>query len=567
MNQESEFLQHEPCPDCGSSDANSRYTDGHTYCFACGHHEQGDKNGNDRDTVSCGDCTVGDSKRSRSRHTVALIEGEVRPLLKRKITQETCAKFDYMVGKLRGKTVQIAPYRDEEGRVVAQHIRTASKDFPWLGDPKEAVLFGQHLWKDGGRRVVVTEGELDCMSISQLQGNKWPVVSIGCGAAKPEHVKKVTKYIARFVTYLEKFDEVIFAFDMDDQGRASAKAAAAVLSPGKAKIASYPLHDANDMLLAGRGQELMSALWNAQEFRPDGLLRMRDVIARAKETPQMGREWPWEGLTALTYGRRPGRLNVWGAATGAGKTDFMMQVVAHLHETYLDEKIGVFFLENDVGEVGRYLAGKIDAKLYNAPKGTGWTQEELDERLEWLDKQDRVIVYDNFGSCEWDIIKGHIRYLAKSWGMTSVMIDHLSALASAEDDERLGLERIMPEIAMLTKELGLVTDIVSHLATPDGKPHEEGGRVMIRHFRGSRTIGYWAHNIFGLERDQQAEDEGEKLTTSLRILKCRDFGSNTGKLVPVRYDPTTGMLTEQTFNPFEGTQDGEFSDLDDEVPF
>ena len=32
---------------------------------------------------------------------------------------------------------------------------------------KQAVLFGQNLWRDGGRTVVITEGELDALSMSQ----------------------------------------------------------------------------------------------------------------------------------------------------------------------------------------------------------------------------------------------------------------------------------------------------------------------------------------------------------------------------------------------------------------
>ena len=31
----SEFVRHEPCPNCGSSDALSLYSDGHTWCFVC----------------------------------------------------------------------------------------------------------------------------------------------------------------------------------------------------------------------------------------------------------------------------------------------------------------------------------------------------------------------------------------------------------------------------------------------------------------------------------------------------------------------------------------------------
>jgi hypothetical protein len=33
--------------------------------------------------------------------------------------------------------------------------------------------------------IVVTEGEIDALAMSQVQGNKWPVVSIACGADRP----------------------------------------------------------------------------------------------------------------------------------------------------------------------------------------------------------------------------------------------------------------------------------------------------------------------------------------------------------------------------------------------
>ena len=35
MDNVSEFLYHTPCDECGSSDANSLYSDGHTFCFSC----------------------------------------------------------------------------------------------------------------------------------------------------------------------------------------------------------------------------------------------------------------------------------------------------------------------------------------------------------------------------------------------------------------------------------------------------------------------------------------------------------------------------------------------------
>ena len=38
VDSDSEFVRHMACTQCGSSDANSLYSDGHTHCFRCGHH-------------------------------------------------------------------------------------------------------------------------------------------------------------------------------------------------------------------------------------------------------------------------------------------------------------------------------------------------------------------------------------------------------------------------------------------------------------------------------------------------------------------------------------------------
>jgi twinkle protein len=123
-------------------------------------------------------------------------------------------------------------------------------------------------------------------------------------------------------------------------------------------------------------------------------------------------------------------------------------------------------------------------------------------------------------------------------------IDHLTALAATQDDERKALEVIMADVGGLVKELGVAVYLISHLATPEGKPHEEGGRVTIRHFKGSRSIGFWCHYIFGLERNQQDDDPIMAITTTFRCLKDRYTGRATGKTFYMRYDRTTALLDE-----------------------
>src|SRR5690606_10122518 len=145
----------------------------------------------------------------------------------------------YGITKWRGKTVQVAPYYFR-GTLTAQHIRTPDKEFFWTGEAKHLELFGQHLWRNGGKRIVVTEGEIDCLTVAQVFGLNWPVVSVPNGA------QSAKKYIQQNLEFLEAFEEIVLAFDNDEPGRQAAEECASILTPGKVKIANWgPYKDAS----------------------------------------------------------------------------------------------------------------------------------------------------------------------------------------------------------------------------------------------------------------------------------------------------------------------------------
>lgn len=533
VREESAYIGKESCPSCGSRDNLARYTDGHGYCFGCGHYEHGDAG------------KGVDAKPAPSDP----IKGEYRPLLTRKIDEETCKKWGYSVGEFNGKTVQIATYRDEDGRPVAQKVRFANKEFTTLGDFKNAGLYGQHLWRDGGKMVVVTEGEIDALSVSQLQKNKWPVVSVPNGA------QGAKKSLQKNIEWLEKFESVVLMFDNDEAGQKAIAECAPLFTPGKCKIAKLPLKDASDMLQAGRGAEVLDAMWGAKEFRPDGVIAVEDVLDKALAKLPEGAPWCFPTLTKLTFGRRAGELYGFGAGTGVGKTDLFTQQIEY-DITELGIKCGVLYLEQPPAETVRRIAGKHAGKIFHIPGG--YTQEELHDAVMAISKDRRLYLYDHFGSMDWETVKSRIRYMVVGLGCQHIYLDHLTALVAQADDEKQALDSIMAELASLCQELGCVIHYISHLTTPEGKPHEEGGRVTIRHFRGSRSIGFWTHFMFGLERNQQAEDEQERSTTTLRCLKDRVTGAATGHTIPLLYNRNTGRLAEAGTATFEPAGSGEF---------
>jgi len=518
---ESEFLHHEECPECGSKDNLGRYSDGHGHCFGCGFYVKGDG-------------TVTAPTMNLSKGKADLLSGEYRALAKRNITEETCRKYGYKIGEFKNKAAQIATYH-KDGFPVGQKVRLPGKEFLTIGDMKNTDLFGQHLF-GSGKKIVICEGEIDTLTVSQVGNNKWPTVGIPLGS------KAAAKSVAHNLKYFSNFQEVIIMFDMDEAGQSAALEVAKIFPSGKAKIASLPMKDANECLQAGRGSDIVSAIWDATPYTPEGIVKLSDVKDSVLNKVEQGLPWFLPTLNNMTFGRRFGEVYAVGAGTGVGKTDLLTQQIKH-DIIDLNMKVGAFFLEQQPSETVKRVAGKHAGKKFHVPDGA-WTTDELTSAIDDMDN-DNLYMFDHFGLADWDTIEESIRYLYHADGVQIFYIDHLTALATGEGNEREELERIMAEMGSIVKELNIMLVIISHLATPEqGKSHEEGGRVTIRHFKGSRAIGFWCHFMFGLERDQQSENVSTRHTTTLRVLKDRLTGQSVGECIYLGYAPDTGLLYE-----------------------
>lgn len=475
-----------------------------------------------------------------NRPDLSLISGgKYTDISSRGLREETLKKFRYRVGEYAGTPCHIAPYFNNDGEVVAQKVRMPGKEFRFLGEPRAVQqLFGQQVWGSGGRKVVVTEGEIDAMSVAQAQDLKWPVVSVANGAGD-------TKGIAKSLQWLETFDEVVLMFDADEAGRAGAIEAAKQLSPGKAKIASLPEGtDPNQLLVEHKLDVLQRAIWDAKPYRPDAIRSLSDLVSEAVKPVEHGASLPFPSLYQLSYGPKPGQLWIGGAGVGIGKTDVFTEMEAH--SLMEGRKIGVFHLEQNPVETVQRIAAKMAGKAFFKP-GCEYTEEELRDVL--LPYDGGLFIYDHSGSSEWIEIERHIRWLVKACGVTEVYVDNLTVLAAEADDERRFLDGLLKQMKSLATGLGIVFHTLSHLSTPDNKPHEEGGRVEAKQFTGSRAVMRYADFLWGLERNTQADDPLIRSTSTFRILKDRLTGQSAGETFWLRYDAGTTRMEECTAPP------------------
>lgn len=526
MTEESELLQRGPCPQCSSTDANGLYDDGHSYCYSCGHYEKGSE-----------DTMEKDNKPTRDK---SLLQGEPFNVSRRGISLDTFGKFKYQQSVLKGEKVHIANYY-KDGRVIAQKIRFKNKDFTWRGSPKECGLFGMQLWRDAGKRIIITEGEIDALSVSQTQQNKWPVVSIPNGA------QGAKKDLAKHIAYLEKFEEIILCFDMDDPGRASAKECVLLFTPGKAKIVSLPLKDANEMLKAGRSSELVSALWDAKSERPDGVMSGAEVLEKGNEEPEWGLSWPWGSMTKWTYGIRVHEMYAYGAGTGSGKTDILKRIVGHLIKEH-QQKVGTLLLEEPQLSLSMdTIAGQIDGAFYHLPD-VEVNDEQKDETRLLISKY--LEMYKVGGPLDTDAILIIIRYMVVGLGCTQIILDHVTYVLDgvADSDQNAEMKKLMRSLNDLNKELPFSLHYVSHLRKSKGVPHEEGGRVTLDDFVGGKAVTQYANFAFGIERNQQAEEVEDRDYSTVRNLKARFSGHAIGNTMSLQYNRSTGQKNEVDIN-------------------
>lgn len=522
-------ITHQPCNDCGSSDGLSINDDGWSHCFVCEARTapESDVNSVDNREVLVEAKMLSEQQLNRFSN--------YRTIIDRGISSDTAKAYKCVTSD--GTTT--FGYCNDQGQVIATKDRSADKHFTIAGDWKSAVLYGQNLFSKGGKYVTVVEGEFDAMAAYQMLGSKYPVISIRNGAGS------AVKDIQKHYEWLDSFDNVVLCFDGDEPGQKAASQVAELFG-NKAKIFRHldGMKDACDYLQNKKMKEFSDKWWASEQHVPDGIIvgssLLDDVM---KPLAPADCEYPFKGVNDLTYGIRKGELVTITAGSGLGKSQFVREIVWHvLNKT--EDNMGLMFLEESVRKTGLSLMSLAANQPLHLPD----TDASNEEKRDAFDKTlgtDRIYLFDHFGSTSVDNIINRVRYLAKGLGCSYIFLDHISIVVSAQasGDERKAIDEIMTKLRMLVQETGIALIVVSHLKRPDSKGHEEGAATSLAQLRGSGSIAQLSDMVIGLERNGQAEDETERNTTRVRVLKNR-FSGTTGPASSLLYSRITGRMTE-----------------------
>lgn len=513
-----DFVGKQPCEKCGSRDNLVVWTDGYQ-CKTPGCDNRGKIKG-DMELQPIA------PKVSKLR-----MEGTIRAIPDRRISEETCKKMGITVtydsaGKI---DKHFYPYYNKLTKeLTACKMRVcATKDMPWSGNRKDIGLFNQQNCRGHGKYITITEGEIDCAAVDEMFDNKWDVVSLKNGADGAE------ADIRSELDFLSGYDNIILCFDMDEAGAKAVNAVKDLLPPGKVKIVSLPSKDAGAMLQAAKVRDFTKAWWDAEPYRPDGIIQAKDTlkeVLRYKNTPSV--PYPWKGLNDITLGMRKQEIVVWAADTGVGKSQTMREIQDHIIKTTQDN-VGCLMLEESIGKTmmgwmsfhaGRPLHKELD-KL---------TDEEVQAYWEAVAQDNRYVLLDHRGwQNDIDKLVSRIRYMKHTFGCEWIVLDHLhialSSIAGASGDWS-GIDELMTNFRSLVHELDVGLHLVSHTSGE-------------RNLRGSKGISKIADAVIFLERDKHNPDPVLANTTAVVVDKNR-WAGDVGTACYLLYDKFTGRMLE-----------------------
>lgn len=516
---------HLPCPKCGGSEyAIDNQGWGHCFSGSCGYNHKVDN----KVSTSVEELFDVDEDKPAKKVPLSPLTSSHRAF--RGISKETIQKYgvDVPAGSQAKYEAKYPRYKGKEH--VANKIRYPDKSFSFEGDVKEADLFGMHLFPPGSAKTItVTEGQDDAMAAFEMLGSKYPCVSLDSAGEAEKQARK-------FYEYLNSFENIVFCGDNDTPGETAAKKFASVFAIGKVRIFNHSpdFKDANDYLTANKGNHFSTQWWKAPVYRPDGLKMGTELLDTIINAPNhFTIQYPWESLNKKTYGMRLSEAVVVTADTGVGKTSFIKEIEYRLltDETIKEKNYGVGFLhfEEPIRDTGLGLLSIHNSKPYHLPD-TPRTSEELEKAYNELLNNDRVILWDHFGSNDIEVVLDRIRHMV-ALGCRYIVVDHLSIICSDHSgDERKQLDEISTKLKTMCMELDIAVLAIAHT--------NRQGQI-----RGTAGIEQLANIVLRLERDKEAKDEWRRNVTKITVLKNR-FSGRTGPGVYLFYNPETSRMTE-----------------------
>jgi len=403
---------------------------------------------------------------------------------------------NFKVATAHGGACVVFPSYTPGGEVVHIGYRNVAEKKFWASKGTRPVLFGWQAMPKNAREVVITEGQLDAMSMAQYG---FPALSIPFGAGKGHY-----EWITEEWDNLEQFDTIFLAFDMDEAGKGAVAEVIDRLGRHRCRIVSLPRKDANECLMGGIAADIIrDAVYNAQAMDP------RELRVATSYVDEVYREFhplnqalvgfnpPWQQLGSQ-FAFRYGETTILAGVNGHGKSEG----VGHITLAALAQGVRSCVASLEF-RPRKWLARVARQALCTyTPE-----RDRLDALNLWYG--DKLWVFDVVGRAKIEHMLECFLYAYRRYGVKLFVVDNLSKCGIAEDDYNRQKEA-MEQFTAFAVEHEVHIIVVAHMRKGDGShDYEKGGKWGIK---GSGALTDLVDNVIIWWRNKPKEDGLLKLS-------------------------------------------------------
>lgn len=387
----------------------------------------------------------------------------------------------------KGDDVAVFPYLRDGQLVHLKYRATTKKEF-WASKGTERCLFGWQALKPMARSVILTEGELDAMTMSQYGFQSMSIPLGGGDAGKQDWIETEWEN-------LERFDTIFLAMDKDKTGQTATQDLVQRLGRHRCKVIELPFKDANECLKQGvTRDDLIAAIRAAKTLDPKELRNAREFTKQVMDRfypgskKTLGFLLPWPSL-ADDFMFEYGATTIMAGFTGHGKSELTGQII--LDAMRQDVKVAVASLEFQTPKWMQRLVRQAAASERPAIP-------HIDKAMEWIGE--RLWAFDLYGAAKADRILEVFTYAHRRYGVRLFVIDNWSKLG-IDDDDLAEQKRVISEITEFSVIHNVHTIVINHLRKTDDD-YAVGNKLAVK---GSGSITDLADNIGMIWRNRPKE--------------------------------------------------------------
>ena len=351
------------------------------------------------------------------------------------------------------------------------------------------TLFGWQAVDPNTREIWITEGEFDAMAGYQMGVSAMSVPFGGGGGAKQQ-------WIENEFDNLDRFETIILALDMDDEGELAAREIAERLGIHRCLRVLLPFKDLNECLVEGvdiKSIRDTAAGYDPQELR--GAVDYREDILKelfASEEDTRGFA-PLVGTLSDTLRFRDAELVILNGINGHGKSQLAGQFA--LDAMAQGKRVCIASMEMPA----RRLLTRLTRQAAGIPSGDP-TVAYANACIDFY--ANKLWLFDLVGTAKTTRMLEVFQYARKRYGIDVFIIDNMTK-CGIDDDDYSAQKRFIEELCDLKNVTGTTVFMVTHSRKGESEETPTGKMAV----KGSGSITDLADTVLTIWRNKKKERE------------------------------------------------------------